>query len=639
MALAFLRRHQRWFHVLLGLVILGFIVFYIPMFTDTAVGGANEEVGRVGDLPITAREYQTRYSRLRNRYEQMTRKPLDANMLRMLGLDRQVFDDLVEQRIVELEANRLGLKVSDKDVAQSVAALPFLQENGRFLGAEVVKRWADSQGMTIAELERMMRQDLLRKQLESLVTDGVTVTPNEVQDEFKKRNEEIKAEYVHVDSARLQAGLSAGEDEVRAHFEADKEAYRIPEKRVASYVHVDPSTLRAQATVTDADVRSRYETQISRFKEEEQACSQHILVKVKGEAETTGRTDEQGKKAADDILAQLRAGGDFGAIARKSSEDTVSAAKGGDLGCFARGTMVPEFENVAFNLEPGVLSEPVKTQYGYHIIQLKELRKEHVKPLDEVKETLKAELVTERAQAQAERVAGDMAQALAGGRKLEEAASANGAQVQKSQPVGRGEMSLPFTEEVIGRLFELKPGETHTKPLAVDNGFIFVALAETKESRVPELAEVQERVKADVIAKKAQEQALAKATELRTKAASGGLAKAASALGLTRKETPAAVRRGDAIGELPLGAGVEEAAFTLPAGQVSDPIRVQNGYAVLRVTEKKEMDPAAFEKEKAQIAASLRTTKRNQLFEAYLAQARTRFNVESRPEVLRRFAS
>ena len=638
MALAFLRQHQRWFHVLLAVVILGFILAYIPMFTDsTAIGGASEEVGRVGELPITAREFQTAYLQLRSRYERMTRKPLDANMVRMLGLDRQVFDELVEQRVIELEAQRLGLTVSDKEVAQLVASM--FQENGRFVGADQVKRRVESQGMTLAQFERLLRQDLLRKQLEALVTDGVAVTPDEVQAEFRKRKEELKAEYVLVDSTGLQAKITPTDEEVRAHFDANKESYRVSEKRVASYIHVDPNALRAQAAVTDADIKSRYDGQPARFKDEEQACASHVLVKAKQEGAAEGRTDEQAKKVAEDVLAQLRAGGNFAAIAKKSSDDPGSAAKGGDLGCFPRGTMVPEFENVAFNLKAGALSEAVKSPYGYHVIQLKELRPERVQPLEEVKEALRAELMSERAQGQAERVSSAVSQAVAGGRKLEEAARANGLQVQTSQPVGRGDLAPPFNEEVIGRLFELKTGETVREALAVNGGFVFVALNEIKAPRLPELAEVQDRVKSDVIHQKAQEQALARATELKAKAASGGLAKAAPALGLTRGETKVAVRRGDPIGDIPATAAVEEAAFSLLPGQLSEPIPVRNGYVLLRVTERKELDAAAFEKEKAELTTSLRLAKRNQLFEAYLAQARGRFQVERRSEALRRFTS
>ena len=639
MALAFLRRHQRYFHVLLGVVILGFIVFGpTTMFTDTGMAGTGaEEVGRVGELPITAQEFQSAYVRLRNRYERMSQNRLDPRMIRMLGLDRQVFDSLVEQRVVELESRRLGLEVSDRELAQAVATMPFFQENGRFVGAERVRQYVESQGMTLADFERGMRQDLLRRQLEALVTDGVTVSAREVEEEYRKRNEEIKAEYVLVDSGKFTSQVSVGDEDVRAHFDSDKESYRLPETRVVRYVHVDPTAVRAQVAVTDADITNHYRARKDQFREEEQVCARHVLVKVKGESETEGRSDEAARKLAQDLLAQIRSGADFAAIAKKSSDDTGSAMQGGDLGCFGRGTMVNEFENVAFSLKKDEISEPVKTQYGYHVIQAKETRPAREKPLDEVKESIRAELLTERSQAKAEQLSTSVAGALAAGRSLGDAATASGLQTQTSQPLARGEAHPLFNGEVLARVFELKPSETVREPFAVANGFVFVSFAEAKPSRVPELTEVQERVKADVIQKKTQELARARAAEVRAKAVAGALDKAASALGLTRKETTTPVKRGNPFGDVPTSAALEEAAFSIPAGELSEPIPVANGYVVIRVTDKKAVDPAAFDKERGTVASSLRTSKRTQFFDAYLAQARQRVTVERNAEALRRF--
>lgn len=647
MALAFLRQHQRWFHVLLGLVILGFIFFGpTTMFTDpTAAGSSGEEVGRVGDLPISAREYQRTYSRLKDQAQRMYSQSgeLDPSILRMLGLDQRAFDQLVNERVIELEARRLGLSVSDREIAHMVSTLPiFLDKNGRFRGEAAVLEWVDAQRMTIEDFESLLRRDLLGKQLQAVVTDGLTVSPAEVEEHYRRTNENVKAEYVLVDNAAFRSQTSASDEETRAHFESNKETYRVPEKRVASYVHVDPMALRAQVTVTEADVTQSYEANKARHREEEEVCPRHVLIKVKDPASAEGRTDEQAKKLAEDVLAQLRAGADFAAVAKKTSEDEGSAAKGGDLGCFGRGrgTMPNEFENVAFNLKAGEFSEaPVKTTYGYHVIQVTRRRDEREKPLDEVKEQIKNELVTSRAQAEAERLKISLSAALsAGKKKLDEAAPAYGLKVATSEPMARGEQRPPFSEESVGRLFDMKPGETLPEPFSAGGGFLFISLAQAKPSYLPELAEVQARVQADVAEKKALEQARARALELKAKAGSGGLAKAASAMGLTRKETTNAVQRGSAIGDLPLGVALEEAAFSLPVGQLSDPIPVKNGYALIRVTERKAIDPADFEKQKATIAATLRATKRSQMFQAFMAQARQRIPIERRPEALSRLA-
>jgi peptidyl-prolyl cis-trans isomerase D len=638
MALAFLRRHQRWFHVLLGLVILGFIFVYIPSFRNAAAGGDDSDVGRVAELPITAREYQTAYQRLRSRYEQMYQTRLDANMIKMLGLGNQVFDGLVEQRIVELEARRHGLVVTDRELAMAASNMPYFQDQGRFIGADRVRQALESQGQSVEDFERALRHDLLRKQLEALVTDGVTVSASEIEDDYKRRNEEIKAEYVLVDTARFTAQATATDEDIKARFEADKEAYRIPDKRVASYAFVDPQALRSQIAVTDTEIAAHYKDHPDQYSEQEQVCAQHILIKAKDATAKEGRTDAEAKTAATAILAQLRGGADFATVAKKSSEDTGSAAKGGDLGCFPRHTMVDEFENVAFSAKPGELSEPVKTQYGYHIIKVTEKREGKVKPLETVKEAIRAELSSARAQTMSEQKSQALAAALSHGAKLEDTARANGVPVQTSAPVGRGEPLPPFNEEVVARLFELKPGETTPQPIALRGGFIFLTLTETKPSRLPELAEVKDRVKADLLKDKALEMAKSRAQELKAKADAQGLDKAASALGLVRKDS-AFVKRGEAIGDVPSGPALDAAAFALAPNTVSEPIPVTNGFAVLRVVEKKAIDPAAFEKEKGSIAASLRSAKRSQLFEAYIAQVRQRFPIERNAEVLNRFAS
>jgi parvulin-like peptidyl-prolyl isomerase len=174
------------------------------------------------------------------------------------------------------------------------------------------------------------------------------------------------------------------------------------------------------------------------------------------------------------------------------------------------------------------------------------------------------------------------------------------------------------------------------EPFAVPSGYVFIALAEVQPPRVPELKEVQARVKTDLAEEKAQQASRAKAAELRARAEKEGLEKAASSLGLVRKETPGLVGRGQPLGDLGTGSALEDAAFALPPGTLSDPVRTSAGYAVLRILEKKPFDPAAWEGQKASIVASLKDQRRQQLFRAYLSQARQRHTVERRPEAFQR---
>jgi parvulin-like peptidyl-prolyl isomerase len=189
---------------------------------------------------------------------------------------------------------------------------------------------------------------------------------------------------------------------------------------------------------------------------------------------------------------------------------------------------------------------------------------------------------------------------------------------------------------LVARAFELKKGEAAKDPLPVANGYALIAVEEIQPARLPDLKEIQDKVRADVISDKAFEKSRVAAADLRARAQQAGPEKAAAALGLVRKESDGLVPRGQPIGDLGAGAAVEAAVYSLPAGGLSEPVRTPAGWAVVRVIEKKEHDPAAFEKEKAALVASLREERRGKLFQAYMQEARKRFPVQRRPDALRR---
>jgi peptidyl-prolyl cis-trans isomerase D len=638
MALGFMRRHRRWLYVFLWLVIGAFIVLYIPAFQEAGEGAAGETLGRVGDLTITVGEFQKAYMRQRQVYARLYQGRLDDAMLRNLGLEEQVFDGLVTERLVRLEAERLGLAVDDATLARAITTAPELQRDGRFVGADELRRLLDLQGVSLSEFEEQHRLQLLSEKLQALVTDGVSATPAEAEADFRRRTEQIRAEYVWVDAARFQPELTVSEEETRARFEARKESYRFPERRVVSYLLVDPEPLRTRVTLTETDLQGYYEQHRDEFKEEEQVCAGHILVMVQGSPGGEGHPEAEALKTAEGLLARARAGADFAALAKSSSEDESSAAAGGDLGCFPRGRMVAEFDNAAFGLDPGAISDLVKSPFGYHIIRVQSRRDETIPSLAQVKERIRQSLLAQRVRGLLEESVAEVSAALRRGRSLEEAGRERGLSVQKSAPMARGEAVAPLASPVVAsRAFELTPGEVDPEPFPLPRGaWAFIALLEVQPPRVPELKEVQDRVKGDLLEERGLEKARAMAEELRARALAGSLEKAASALGLLRKETPALVGRGQPLGDLPAGRALDDVAYGLSPQELSGPAPVEGGYAVVRVLEKKAFDPAAFEAQKASLLASLRAQKRERLYQAYLGEARRRFAVERRPEVFRR---
>ncbi len=637
MALALMRRHRRWLYIFLWLVIAAFIILYIPAFQDEGRGTPGETVVSVGGLPVSVGEFQRTYYRQRQMYDRLYQGRLDESMLRQLGLEEQVLDGLVSERLVELEAKRLGVSVSDDALARAIATSPEYQDDGRFIGTDEIRRRLELQGMSEEDFEHALRRQLQRESLEGLVGASASVSDAEVEREFRRRTEQVKLEYVLADAARFRAEVQPTEAEVAARFEAKKDAYRVPEKRVISYVLLDRATLQPQVAVTDRDIELYYQDHREEFRQEEEACASHLLVKVKAGDAGEGHPDAEAKQIAEGLLEQVKAGADFAALAKKSSEDQGSAQNGGDLGCFPPGRMVPEFDDAVFALEPGRTSDLVKSSFGYHIIRLASKRESAVQPLAQVKERIRATVTDRKVRDLGEQKSQGMADALAKGKSLEEAAAAQGRAVQKSAPFARAETPPALASPtLVARVFEMKAGQAEKEGFALPQGAAFVSLVEVQPPRTPTLAEVRDKVRADLVEEGASGRARAAAETVKAKAETAGLEKAAAAAGLVRKETPALTGRGQALGDLGTGAVLEEAAFSLPEKQLSDAVRTSAGWAVLRVLEKKPFDPAVFAAQKGQIATALKQQKQQELFRAFLAAARERYEVTRNAKAYRR---
>ncbi|HUG53535.1 MAG TPA: peptidylprolyl isomerase [Vicinamibacteria bacterium] len=635
MALSYMRRHRRWLYGFLWLVILAFIILYIPAFTEMEEAGAGATLVQVGDLPITVGEYQKAYLRQREMYQSLYQGRLNAEMLKQMGLEEQTLQALIDERVLQLEARRLGLTVDDDTVRKRLATAPEFQIDGRFMGAGELRRRLDMQGISVAEFEQELRQRILRERLASLVTEGVMVGPREAEQEYRRRTEQVKAEYVLVPA---EAGAATVTDaDVSARFEAGKDAYAFPERRIADYLLVDVPALQPRVTVTEAEERAYFGANPDEFKEEEQVCASHILVKVKAAPEATeGHGDEEARALAQAALAQARSGADFALLAGKVSEDQGSAAQGGDLGCFTRGQMVPEFDNAVFSLGSGEISDLVKTQYGYHVIRVNSRREEAAPAFAQVKDRIRQVLMSQRVRGLVEEQRQGVSEDLRRGKGLEEVAKARGLAVQKSAPLVRGGVTPPLNNAaLVARAFELKRGEVEPQAFPMATGYAFIGLREVQPPRPAEFKEVEDRVRADLRQERALEAARARALALRARAAAVGLEKAAAAASLVRKES-GLVSRGQPLGDLGTSAALETAAFALPENTLSDPVRVPAGWAVLRVVERKGFDPAAFEEEKASVVASLRQQRQEELFRAYMAEARKRVTVERNPEAFQR---
>jgi peptidyl-prolyl cis-trans isomerase D len=628
-----MRRHKGWLKWSLALVCLAFVVFYIPDFLQgDRVGAApGETVAEVEGTPITVRDFRRQLNQRMQMFRSQGGGKINEQMLKQLGIDRQVLQSMIDEQAVVAEARRLGLSVSDAEVRAYILNLPVFQENGQFVGEERYRLFLRRNGYTAEDFEDAVRRDLLSDKLQTAVTGWVTVSDAEVEEEYRRRNEKAKLAVVGFLADQFRTGVTASDADVAAHFEKNKDSYKLGERRKVRYVLVDAQTLRQKIQPSPNEVDEHYRANIDQFSNPEQVRASHILLK------TEGKDEAEVRKAAEGLLAKVKAGADFASLAKQLSEDDVSKARGGDLDFFGRGSMVKPFEDAAFALAPGETSDLVKTDYGFHIIRVAEKRPAGTRPLDEVRQQITEQLKWERAQEQASSLAARLAAEIKKPVDLDRVAKAQGLTVkesnwcQRTDPIGE----VGPSPQVAATAFALKEDQV-SEPLTLPQGHIILAYAGRQDARLPKLDEVKDRVQRDVVEEKARAAARAKGAEVVASLKSASdFAAAAKAAGREAKTTEL-VARGTALPDIGPSPAVDKVAFSLPLGSVSDPIATDTGAAIIKVLERTEVTPGELATARDSLRRELVTTKRGRFFNAYLAKAKDRLDIKTYPEAVAR---
>ncbi len=399
-----MRRHKSWLKWSLAIVVVAFILLYIPNFLrgggmGAAGAGSRDVVASVDGRQITVGQFRKVYNQQIQAYRRSYGGSIDERLLKQMGIDRRILQQLIDEEAGLAEARRLGIATSDEEVRVRILALPAFQENGQFIGDERYRQllqMADPPRRP-SEFEEEVRRSMTLSKLQGALTDWMTVSAADVTAEYKKRNDKVKLAVVSFPSDKFLAETTATDAEIAQQFEQHKADYRIPDKRKVRYALLDTQGIRNRTQVTAQDVQRYYEDNEAQYSTPEETRASHILLK------TEGKDDAAVKKQAEDLLAKAKGGADFAALATTFSEDDSSKVKGGDLGFFPKGQMVPEFDAAAFSLQPGQISDLVKSQFGYHIIKVVERKPATKRSLDEVRAQIEDQLKTQRAQDEAQR--------------------------------------------------------------------------------------------------------------------------------------------------------------------------------------------------------------------------------------------
>jgi peptidyl-prolyl cis-trans isomerase D len=602
-------QHLKW--ILIAIV----AIFILFIFVDWGAGGSSGRPGapdtafaaRVNGQTISLRDYQRALYYTQKNYEQMYRQNITEDMLDQMGIKKQVLSSLVDETLMLQQAARLHLTATPQEVRKHILEMPAFSPAGKFIGPDLYARYVTgSLGYASpADFEETIGREVTRQKMESALQNSIVISTSAAEQEYRRLSENAKIRYILFPTNRLIASVSVTPADVDAYYKNNMTRYSHGEQRDVKYLVADLARIRALVNPTEADLRKRYDASREDFKTGDEVHAQHILIKL--DATATPAQDVVARAKAAGLVARLRAGADFAALATANSDDPGSATRGGDLGFFSRDQMVKEFADAAFSLGVGQISDPVKSSYGYHIIKVLEKRQAGYKPFEEVKDQIRSQIVDQQSKDQAReeitRIRTQIDQKKP--KDAAEFATLANAKVTSNDTLwfakadsipGLGPNPAITTWAFSANQNDVGPG------IGTQRGPIIPYLLATRPAGVSLLAEIRDRVEQDARVARAREAAQQALTK---EMSAGSLDAIAAKTGL--KPTETTVSR--SMGASGLTGDVQpiiEAAMNARVGEVKGPMPTGDGAIVFQVEQQNKVDQKKFAENKNAYLNSMR---------------------------------
>jgi len=588
---------------------LSMLVFFVPGGPGEGWFETSNTVASVDGRDISFQDFSAKYRRMVDGVRASNN--IDAETLRSIGFPRQALEDLITIEILNILADRFGIRVTDEEIRKTVESFPAFQENGRFVGVDIYKDVLAHNNFTAAEFEDDIRRLRVKEKVQAFLTSPLNVSEQELRDSFLRSTQIMQVDYVLLKSDDFNKRVKPTQAELETYFNANSESYRIREKRRAEYIAIPVMQFISEVQVTEQDILNEWNAQ----PHDEVVEAAHILIRVEDPSK-----DAEARKKAETALKLAKSGRDFAGLAKQFSEDPGSAAQGGYLGPFQRGMMVPEFEEAAFAMKAGEISNLVRTDYGYHIIKV--LRRERP-TLDAYRDQLSRSIKERKMVELAKQKAEEAAAAALKQKDLKEAAKSlkfivevkETAFFQKEDNPYDFGIEPAFRDEV----FELKEVGAIGKVVEYPLGFAVPKLAEVQLPRPGTLAEFRAQVEKDYIDFRAKELMQAEALKLSEEGAKqSNLATVAKAMGWNIKKSQEFTLTGTPDPEIGANTPFNKAAFDLEPGAVSAPQPILENVAVFQVKTRSPFDETAFDAQKDMLRKQMLESLRNNYFQEYV---------------------
>ena len=583
--------------VIIGAASISMVVYLIPGLTGA--GAASPDTYAVvyphwyskllstGDDVSQARVEQVAQNELRQRGPQYADNPMLVQYF-----EQEVGQQLVQQQVLMQEAHRLGIQATDADVIKFLQTGPtgqVIYPDGKFIGDAAYRQLVDDRlHESVTEFEDQIKEQITLQRLQALITSGVTISDQEVRDDYVKQNIKIKFDYAIVSADDVRKTINPSDSDLEAFFKknAARYAQAVPEERTIAYFAFTANQIPGGVPQPSQQaIQQYYDAHMSDYSVPEEARSRHILIAVPENADA--KTDAAAKAKAEMILKQLQAGGSWADLAKKYSDDPGSKDSGGELGPAERGKMVPAFDHAIFTQKIGDI-EIVRTNFGYHIVQVEERQAAHTKTLSEVLPEIQAAL-TRDATAQAQTSYAQLLTAEAIKTGMQKTAAAHHLDLVTTQPIAHDGVitGLTDSQQLLAKAFEAKQGDA-PQSAPTGEGYAVFQVTAIAPAHAPAFADWKSHVLDDYRDEQLPALMTQKTKDLADKAkAMNDLAKAAKADGATVKTSDLV----GASGQVPDFGEVEQVApqlFDLSVGAISGPITAERNGVVVKILDKQE---------------------------------------------------
>ena len=618
----------------LWLVIAAFIITIFAVWGGAGRLGearTTNTIAKVKNEKISADYY---YQNLMQRLETLSNQfqDINANLIQQLNIPQQVLEQIIQQTILIQKAEEMGITASPEEVRERIMNTPVFQKDGKFIGFEMYKRILDWNRIPVSEFEASIQKDIIIDKVIKVLTAGVAITPEELWESYKNKNESVKMEYVIAETEKMELEKEPSSGEAREYFDQNREKYKIPERREGSFVFIRTEDIKNEVELSDSEIEKYYKENEKQFEDPETVKVSRIHLPYENKDKEFVEAEGQ------NILERIKNGEDFGALAQTYSKDP-KALDGGDWGLYEWRTLPPpELEEIE-RLSEGENSDLIKSEEGISILKISEKKPPRIRPLVEVRDRIQNILRDQKARELAEKKISDLEKMARKEKSLRAAAQANEIEIlapgflKEQEPIP----DIDPSGTLSSRLFQLQKDEISSS-ISTYSGVGIAQLEGIELPRQAEFEEVEEEVKEELIDIKKKEQAAEKVRRIKEELSRKSLERLAEQYGLEYKTSNEHKREQylSIVGENP---DIDRLAFSLPREEASDPIEFEGGYALIRVLDRKEVTPEDLEKDKEAEKESLLEEKRNKLFMSYLASLREEYKVEIKYDLFLKISS